>query len=157
MGGAVCCAIPETRDAHSPRAIDAQVVQELTTILNETTSREAYVYTVGVLGKMGRSARPALPAIIRNAERLRLFTPNARGSEDYLSIMNEAIDCILERHPVSPVQVTAKVNAPAPSLAAPAPQPAPAAAPVTRASHVCRPAPAAAQSAPPPLAAPLSP
>jgi hypothetical protein len=49
------------------------IVGELTAILNETKSAETFLVTTIVLGHLGAEAKPALPAIIRNAERLELF------------------------------------------------------------------------------------
>jgi hypothetical protein len=141
VDAAGACTIPTDPDS---RSIDAEVVHDLTTILKETTSRETFLYTVGVLGKMGRTARPALPAIIRNAERLRFFTSNARGSEDYVAAMTDAIDCILEKRPSVPVQSWSKVR---PS------QPAPDS--VAQPNHVCRPE--WAPPPPPPAAAATQP
>src|SRR5206468_868355 len=58
------------------------VVQELVAILNETSSADTFVVTTVVLGEMGFAARPALPAIIRNGERLGLFRGLASPNKD---------------------------------------------------------------------------
>src|SRR5690349_17232994 len=49
------------------------VLDELTAILKETKSTETFLVTTMVLGRMGPEAKRALPAIIRNAERLELL------------------------------------------------------------------------------------
>jgi hypothetical protein len=49
------------------------LVGELITILNETKSVDTFAVTCGLLEKMGTEARPAIPAMIRNAERLGLL------------------------------------------------------------------------------------
>jgi hypothetical protein len=49
------------------------IVGELTAILNETKSAETFLVTTMVLGRLGAEAKSALPAIIRNAERLEVF------------------------------------------------------------------------------------
>jgi hypothetical protein len=49
------------------------VVQELVAVLDRTSSPDTYVVTTAVLGKMGFAARPALPAVVRNGERLGVF------------------------------------------------------------------------------------
>jgi hypothetical protein len=56
----------------SPRA-DDEFVEDLVSILNETHSPDAFLVTLSVLQELKPDARVVVPAIIRNAERLRLF------------------------------------------------------------------------------------
>jgi hypothetical protein len=49
------------------------LVRELVAILNETKSIDTFLVTLRLLEDMGKQAEPAIPAIIRNAERLELF------------------------------------------------------------------------------------
>jgi hypothetical protein len=51
----------------------SNIIEELTAILKETKSPETFLLTTMVLGRMGPDAKSALPAIIRNAERLELL------------------------------------------------------------------------------------
>ena len=54
-------------------SVNDQLLQELTTILKETRSRETFVVTVMALSRMGADAKRTVPDIIRNAERLELL------------------------------------------------------------------------------------
>ena len=54
----------------SQPALPGGYVGELVAVLNETKSVDAFLITVELLQKMGADARPAVPAVIRNAERL---------------------------------------------------------------------------------------
>jgi hypothetical protein len=56
-------------------AAEEQVVQELVKILNETNSPQTLLATTLALMPMGKKAQSAVPAIIRNAERLKVFIP----------------------------------------------------------------------------------
>src|SRR5262245_4212165 len=75
--------------ADAARSREAKLVEDLIDYLGETDSMEAYTLTCMVLAKMGNAALPALPAIIRNAERLRLFedslNPEAMGEKREVS------------------------------------------------------------------------
>jgi hypothetical protein len=75
------------------------VVQDLMAILNETSSPDTFMVTTMVLGKMGFAARPALPAIVRNGERLGLFRgladPNKANGMEVAEAVMESIDLIL--------------------------------------------------------------
>jgi hypothetical protein len=70
--------------AQAPSA-NEKVVGELVALLRETRSPDTFLVTVMVLGRMGAEARPAIPDIIRNAERLNVFKdvtrPAGRGDE----------------------------------------------------------------------------
>jgi hypothetical protein len=52
---------------------DAKIIDEMIAILKETKSEETFIVTVMALGRMGPEAKRALPQLIRNAERLKLF------------------------------------------------------------------------------------
>jgi hypothetical protein len=122
-GASTGCAV----DANCTKAKDAKVkdakaareklVQELVTILSETKSVETYFVTVSALGMMGRDARPAVPAIIRHAERLEIFKdisfddsekPN-RQQRIAEGIM-DSLEQILSKQPVAPPQVSYQVT-----------------------------------------------
>jgi hypothetical protein len=67
---------PPTAEMQSPRQAASSatgLVRELITILNETKSVDTFIVTCGLLEKMGTEARPAIPAMLRNAERLGLL------------------------------------------------------------------------------------
>jgi hypothetical protein len=69
---------PRTRFAQgnpTDQAKDAKVdfIGELISILNETRSPDAFLVTLSILQEVKPEARVVVPAIIRNAERLRLF------------------------------------------------------------------------------------
>jgi hypothetical protein len=63
IAGAATGAVRDASDRHD-------LVSELIAILNETKSVSTFYLTLGVLAEMGPRAEPAIPAIIRNAERL---------------------------------------------------------------------------------------
>jgi hypothetical protein len=63
---------PEAQDLHRAPNPDG-LVGELIAILNETKSVDTFAVTCGLLEKMGAEARPAVPAMLRNAERLGLL------------------------------------------------------------------------------------
>jgi hypothetical protein len=52
---------------------DEQFVRELLAILCETRSHDAFLVTLSILQEMKADPRMAVPVIIRNAERLKLF------------------------------------------------------------------------------------
>jgi hypothetical protein len=76
------------------------LVGELVGILNDTKSRGTFLVTLAVLQKLGPEARPAIPAILRNADRLDLFenttAPNARDKQIAAEVL-AVIDAILGR------------------------------------------------------------
>src|SRR5207244_8896475 len=51
----------------------AGFIDELVSILNETRSPDAFLVTLSILQELKPEARAVVPAIIRNAERLRLL------------------------------------------------------------------------------------
>src|SRR5262249_12661779 len=62
--------VPDTKQ-ESRR--DAKFTDELLSILNETKSPDAFLVTLSILQEVKPDAQEVVPAIIRNAERLRLF------------------------------------------------------------------------------------
>jgi hypothetical protein len=54
-------------------AINEKLVRDLTAILKKTKSTDTFLVTVKALADMGPRAKPAVPAIILNAERLGLL------------------------------------------------------------------------------------
>jgi hypothetical protein len=91
--------------AAAAHAADEKMVQELITILNDTDSQEMVVCTASVLGKMGKGARPALPALLRSMERLGIVKDGERKAEKQamLQQIGNAIDGILEKSGVVPM------------------------------------------------------
>jgi hypothetical protein len=57
----------------SVHAINEKLVRDLTAILKKTKSTDTFLVTVKALADMGPRAKPAVPAIILNAERLGLL------------------------------------------------------------------------------------
>ena len=100
LTGAAVGAPAKKPAAHA--AVRATVVQELTAILNETDSAETFVVTAMALEKMGAAARPAVPAIVRNAERLGvlkgLFQGDGHGKKaERAEVVMKAIETILQK------------------------------------------------------------
>jgi len=58
---------------HAERSADAQVVEQLITLLDKTEDNNVAIVTIRTLGGMGSVAKPSVPAIIRNAGRLGLL------------------------------------------------------------------------------------
>ena len=58
-----------------PTAGEDRIVQELVKILDDTSSPQTLLATTLALMPMGKKAQSAVPAIIRNAERLKVFEP----------------------------------------------------------------------------------
>jgi hypothetical protein len=88
--------------ADAARSREDKLVADLIDYLGETDSMEAYTLTCMVLAKMGNTALPALPAIIRNAERLHLFedslNPEATGAKrDVSEAVGKCIKLILAK------------------------------------------------------------
>jgi hypothetical protein len=87
------------------------LVGELVLILNETKSVDTFALTCSLLGKMGAEARPAVPAMIRNAERLGLLRKalltGQRGKRQ------DAADALAElmEHIVAPASESARQGA----------------------------------------------
>jgi hypothetical protein len=70
------CVVTAAPPALSP------VVHELVAILNETDSKDTFLVTVLLLKKLGAESKPALPAVVRNAERLAIFKGAATAGDD---------------------------------------------------------------------------
>jgi hypothetical protein len=66
---------PPVNAANKESSAEDQVVQELVEILNETKSPQTLLATTLALMPMGKKAQTAVPVIIRNAERLKMFGP----------------------------------------------------------------------------------
>jgi hypothetical protein len=67
------CCEKEASKTQTVKATKEKVVQELIVLLNETKSPDTFIVTASALGMMGHDARPAVPSIIRNADRLGLL------------------------------------------------------------------------------------
>jgi hypothetical protein len=65
--------VKEGFDFSHVRDASADFIGELISILNETRSPDAFLVTLSILQEIKPEARTVVPAIIRNAERLRLF------------------------------------------------------------------------------------
>jgi hypothetical protein len=76
---------PADQAAHGPRAKRRKAVltKELLAILQETRSPDVFLLTVGCLEQMGTDPAVAIPAILRNAERLGIL-------KDRLGLTSEA-------------------------------------------------------------------
>jgi hypothetical protein len=74
--------IPSSPASQAPQSPPpAGLVGDLVAVLNDTKSVDAFLVTVELLQKMGAEARPAVPAVIRNAERLGILKKSALSSE----------------------------------------------------------------------------
>jgi hypothetical protein len=62
---------------------DEALVKELLTILNETRSRATFCMTVELLGTMKADSRLVVPAILRNAERLKISNGMLRNESQW--------------------------------------------------------------------------
>jgi hypothetical protein len=106
-------------------------VQELTAILDETRSVDTFLLTVSALAELGPKAKPAIRAIIRNAERLGVLKDQAMQATP----SGERMRCIGQVHqavlrilkgnqavyPSPYIYEPAPYYAPAPGYAYPAP------------------------------------
>lgn len=113
---APCCQAKAASTCSSAATTDEHIVQELVTILKETRSPDTLLVTVTVLGRMGPAAKPAIPVIIRSADRLELLkdisNPEATGRKEELAeILMDSIDRILQK-PGSGRPKTARVPRP---------------------------------------------
>lgn len=82
-----------------PALTPSPVVADLLAVLAETKSKDTYVATVVVLGKMGAEARPALGPALRNGERLKVFDGafgTDAGKRQGASIVLQALATIAE-------------------------------------------------------------
>jgi hypothetical protein len=73
---------PATEGRTSVREVNQQLVRDLTAILKNTKSADTFLVTVRALGDMGSRAKPAVPAIILNAERLGLLENILEQADD---------------------------------------------------------------------------
>ncbi|HWG46860.1 MAG TPA: hypothetical protein VN688_29120 [Gemmataceae bacterium] len=85
---AVCTNVCTKCSAAKAPSTDDKLIEELTAILKETKSSETFLVTAMTLGRMGPAAKCALPALIRNAERLELLEgfSNTNASADNQSV-----------------------------------------------------------------------
>jgi len=56
-----------------PAELDREIVKELIEMLGSTESQTTFAVTAMALGHLGEKAKTAVPAVIRNAERLKIF------------------------------------------------------------------------------------
>jgi hypothetical protein len=117
--------------------VSAEVVAELVAVMGQTRSKDVYTAAVLALGQMGAEARPALPAILKHAERLGVlegaFCP-AGSKSDQGDVILEAVMAIARgqaapagsyppapRSPVAPACYSAYGRGPAATGVLPAP------------------------------------
>jgi hypothetical protein len=93
---ATTCTTCKAAKTSSSSDKNEKIVEELTAILMETKSTETFLVTAMTLGKMGAVAKPALPAIIRNAERLEMFEDlfNSKASDPDRTGVQGVLDAI---------------------------------------------------------------
>ncbi|MCI0456229.1 MAG: hypothetical protein L0Z62_04515 [Gemmataceae bacterium] len=77
-------------------------LSELLAILNETRSPDAFLVTISILQEMKPEARLVVPAIIRNAERLKLFahTKPEEATEEQRTIA-DCIAALMKKEPAA--------------------------------------------------------
>jgi hypothetical protein len=87
-------------DSGNPRGVPprkpASLVEELVGVLDQTTSRQTFLVTLAVLRDLGQEAKPAVAAILRNADRLKLFADEdsvrcKQAAADVLSAIKEIL------------------------------------------------------------------
>jgi hypothetical protein len=98
-----------TPEAVRAAKADEQLVKELVEIIATTDSLSTFALTVSALERVGDRARPAVPSVIRNAERLKVFsgtsalaTPNGVPSkkQQVANMVAQAIVNLLQQdHP----------------------------------------------------------
>lgn len=98
-----------TDRAHG-RAEKRELLDELMTILNETASVDTFGLTLDLLADLGPKAAPAIPAILRNGERLGLLKNHALredGNARGIDLVGETIQAIRAKNapPQLPVGV----------------------------------------------------
>jgi hypothetical protein len=91
-----CVCAPCSPSAADPAA--TEFVHELVAVLNETRSSDAFIATVLALHRAGVDGKLVVPAIIKNAERLKLFvdTNPDQGTAQQKTIM-EAVLLMLKK------------------------------------------------------------
>jgi hypothetical protein len=114
MSCTVPCCPPAVAPAPTKRPVctDAELVDELISIINETNAPDTLVVTVMILEPLGYKARAAVPAIIRAAERLKVWdgskvSKRPKAKEEYAEQIVEGIMKILDDAPAatSPCQL----------------------------------------------------
>jgi hypothetical protein len=73
---------PKTEGRTTVHEVNQQLVRDLVGILKKTKSPDAFLVTVKALGDIGPRAKPAVPAIILNAERLGLIKDILQQADD---------------------------------------------------------------------------
>jgi len=120
-----CCTVSTCTKCSPEKASSGndKLIEELTAILKETKSPQTFLVTVKVLGVMGSEAKYALPAIIRNAERLELLDDLFNsGVENGNKIATEELGKALEMILVDKYSARRRVVQPPPQVYyAPAP------------------------------------
>lgn len=110
--------------------VDQTLVKELVEIVNSTDSTTTFVLTVAALEQLGDRAKSSVPTIIRNAERLKIFSgtttynPNAvPGKKQQLAnAVAQSIASLLGgNRPVTPVRAPSCYATPAAYNVPPAP------------------------------------
>jgi hypothetical protein len=91
---------PPPPEAPRPRqaTLPGGLLGELIVILNETKSVDTFAVTCHLLAKMGAEAQPAVPAILRNAERLGLLKKRLlSGKKDQRPGVTDSLAEMLEQ------------------------------------------------------------
>jgi hypothetical protein len=93
--------VPAPTATHKPQK-SAALVEQLVALLNETKSKETFTVTLIVLQKLGTEAKSAVPAILRNADRLGLFegalSGDSKGKQSTTDVL-DTIDAVLGKTP----------------------------------------------------------
>ncbi len=91
---------------------EEQFVGDMVSILNETQSPDAFLATVLALHRAKVEGKRVVPAIIHNAERLKLFadTPPEQGTEQQKAVLKCVLLLLKRANGVSPVKQTRKVR-----------------------------------------------
>jgi hypothetical protein len=104
----VPCCPPAVALAPNKRSVctDAELVDELINIINETNAPDTLVVTVMILEPLGYKARAAVPAIIRAAERLKVWdgskvSKRPKAKDEYAGQIVEGILKILDDAPAA--------------------------------------------------------
>ncbi|HXG12170.1 MAG TPA: hypothetical protein VNK04_20615 [Gemmataceae bacterium] len=98
-GGATACPAPVSafvpaRCCPPTSPENAKLVEELRTILQETSSSDTFLLTVKALADIGPDAKATVPVIIRGAERLGLLKDLVQQAKDEDGPGMMIVDCI---------------------------------------------------------------
>jgi hypothetical protein len=98
----------------------SSVVTDLVAVLAETKSEDVYTATVLTLGHMGTEAAPALPVILKNAERLGILDGAfTRNKSERAEIVLQALAAIAQGQGNKPVVPCCAAGSPVTSYALP--------------------------------------